>query len=412
MGARATRLSFAAVNNAKAKEKDYVLSDGAGLQLRVRRTNSKQWNFNYTHPVTKKRCNIGLGMFPTISLAEAREAADICRDQVQRGLDPKEERAKKQHVEQNAVHHTVYSLTQEWFEVKRSAISVDYAQDVWRSFEMHVFPKIAHVQVKEISAPDVIGILRPLEAKGNLETVKRIVQRLNEVMTFGVNCGYLMVNPLSDIRAAFRSPKKQRMPALASNELPELMHRLNYASINICTRCMIEFQLHTMTRPNETSEARWEEIDFVNRMWIIPAYRMKMKREHRVPLTEQSLKILQHMQTISRNSEFIFVSPRYNNQPANSQTANMALKRMGFKGRLVSHGLRALASTTLNEQGFEPDLIEAALAHVDSNQVRTAYNRTDFYKRRIPMMEWWSQHIVNASTESLTIGVKRFESCF
>jgi integrase len=123
------------------------------------------------------------------------------------------------------------------------------------------------------------------------------------------------------------------------------------------------------------------------------------------------------MQTISRNSEFIFVSPRYNNQPANSQTANsqtanMALKRMGFKGRLVSHGLRALASTTLNEQGFEPDLIEAALAHVDSNQVRTAYNRTDFYKRRIPMMEWWSQHIVNASTESLTIGVKRFESYF
>jgi integrase len=176
------------------------------------------------------------------------------------------------------------------------------------------------------------------------------------------------------------------------------------ASIKRTTRCLIEWQLHTITRPSEAAGARWDE-----KVWIIPAERMKKRREHRIPLTEQMLDLLKVIKPISVHREYIFPSDRDPKKPCNSQTANMALKRMGFAGRLVSHGLRSLASTTLNEQSFDRDLVEAALAHVDDNQVRSAYNRTDYLERRRPMMSWWSEHIKEAAQGSLSVtGTKQF----
>ena len=175
------------------------------------------------------------------------------------------------------------------------------------------------------------------------------------------------------------------------------------ASIKRTTRCLIEWQLHTMTRPSEASGAMWKEIDMESKVWTIPSERMKKRRDQRIPLTDQMLAILEVMKPISGHREFVFPSDRDPKKPCNSQTANMALKRMGFAGRLVSHGLRSLASTTLNEQGFDRDLIEAALAHVDDNQVRSAYNRTDYLERRRPMMNWWSEHILEAATGCFSV---------
>ncbi len=249
----------------------------------------------------------------------------------------------------------------------------------------------------------IIELLKPIEAKGSLETVKRLAQRLNEIMNYAANCGLIKANPLTGIKAAFKKPKKENMAALAPTELPELMSAIANASIKRTTRCLLEWQLHTMTRPAEAAGARWDELDLDNKVWIIPAERMKKRREHRIPLTEQMLAILEVIKPISGHREYIFPSDRDPQKPCNSQTANMALKRMGFAGRLVSHGLRSLASTTLNEQGFEADLIEAALAHVDDNQVRSAYNRTDYLERRIPMMYWWSGHIGEAAKGSLSV---------
>lgn len=173
-----------------------------------------------------------------------------------------------------------------------------------------------------------------------------------------------------------------------------------------------------MTRPVEAAAARWSEINFEERIWTIPAERMKKRREHRIPLTDQTIAILEYLQPISGHREHIFPSdraPKTHSDRApkthcNSQTANMALKRMGFAGRLVSHGLRSIASTALNEQGFEPDLIEAALAHVDKNQVRSAYNRSDYLERRRPMMCWWSEYIEEAAKGSLSVtGTKQLK---
>jgi len=161
--------------------------------------------------------------------------------------------------------------------------------------------------------------------------------------------------------------------------------------------------LHTMVRPSEAAAASWSEIDFKNKLWNIPASRMKKAREHSIPLTEQALSLLEAIKPISGHREFVFPSDREPRKHANVSTANMAIKRMGYKGRLVSHGLRAIASTTLNEQGFDSDIIESALSHVDNNEVRRAYNRADYLERRAKMMTWWSNHIESCANGNFSL---------
>ncbi|MCX2496854.1 integrase domain-containing protein [Plesiomonas shigelloides] len=405
-----TRLSDTQIKAAKPKDKEYVLSDGDGLRIRVKPNGSKFWLLNYTHPIKKTRTNLSLGKYPEVSLANARKLALEARELLAQGIDPLDAR-KQQQEEHKAIHeHTLFNVTQEWFAIKKDDVTPDYAVDIWRSLELHIFPYIANTPVRDITAPQVIELLKPIAAKGSLETVKRLAQRLNEVMNFATNCGLIQANPLTGIKAAFKKPKKENMAALKPAELAELMGAVANASIKRTTRCLIEWQLHTMTRPSESSGARWDEIDWEANVWTIPAARMKKRRQHRIPLTQQMLDLLDVMKPISGRREFIFPSDRDPQKPCNSQTANMALKRMGFAGRLVSHGLRSLASTTLNEQGFEPDLIEAALAHVDDNQVRSAYNRTDYLERRKPMMCWWSEHIEEAAKGSISIaGIKQLK---
>lgn len=405
-----TPLTDKEIKASKPSDKEYNLFDGDGLRLRIKPNGSKLWLLNYTHPIKKKRSNLSLGKYPDLSLANARKNALEAKELIAQGIDPQENK-KRQQLEHKSIHkHTFLNVSTRWFEIKKDSITPDYAVDIWRSLVLHIFPSLSTTPIKEITAPLIIDLLKPIEAKGSLETVKRLSQRLNEVMNFATNCGLIQANPLTGIKAAFKKPKKENMAALAPAELPELMSAIANASIKRTTRCLIEWQLHTMTRPSEASGTKWEEIDLDAKVWTIPAERMKKRREHRIPLTEQMLELLEVIKPISGHREFVFPSDRDPRKPCNSQTANMALKRMGFAGRLVSHGLRSLASTTLNEQGFDADLIEAALAHVDDNQVRSAYNRTDYLERRIPMMCWWSGHIDEAAQGSLSVtGTKQLK---
>ena len=403
MGAQATRLSDVKVKAAKPKEKDYILTDGKGLQMRVRINGSKLWNFNYIQPVTKKRINMGLGTFPEVSLAQARKRTVEARELVAQGLDPKEKRDAERHAKKAATEHTFENISAAWFELKKDSVTPAYAEDIWRSLTLHVFPDLATTPISAITAPKVINLLRPIETKGSLETVKRLTQRLNEIMTYGVNSGLIHANPLSGIRSVFKKPKKKNMAALAPDELKELMVAIANASIKRTTRCLIEWQLHTMTRPAEAATSRWADIDFEKKIWTIPAERMKKRRTHIIPLTEQSLALLEAIKPYSENREYVFPADRDPRTHCNSQTANMALKRMGFEGRLVSHGMRSMASTILNEHGWDPELIEVALAHVDKDEVRSAYNRAEYIDRRRPMMTWWSKHIQEAATGSLSV---------
>ena len=200
-----------------------------------------------------------------------------------------------------------------------------------------------------------------------------------------------------------QSPKKKHMPTLKPEQLPELMQRIANASIKRTTRCLIEWQLHTMTRPSEAAGTKWEEIDIKAGLWLIPAERMKKKRPHTIPLSPQALSLLEVMKPISAKREHVFPADRNPRTHTHEQTANMALKRMGYGGSLVAHGMRSLASTTLNEQGFDPDVIEMALAHTDKNGVRGSYNFAEYLERRKVMMCWWSEHIENAAKGNLSL---------
>lgn len=394
--AKTTPLSNTEIKQAKPRGKVYKLADGLGLQLRVKPNGSKSWLLDYIKPHTGKRSSLGLGSYPEVSLADARKLRSEARELLAKRIDPKENRDDHQRQEQEKHTNTFIRVAEKWFEVKRTEIQENTAHDLWRSLQNHVFPQLGNYPISKITAPLTIEVLKPVQAKGSLETVKRLSQRLNEIMTFAVNTGLIHANPLSGIKCAFLKPTKQNMPSLAPDELPEFLKTLEYASIKLVTRLLIEWQLHTMTRPNEAAGARWSEIDFDKNLWTIPAERMKKKRIHCIPLTKQAIQILERVQPISGKREYIFPADRTPTKHINEQTANAAIKRMGFKGRLVAHGLRSIASTTLNERGFNSDIIEAALAHVDKNEVRRAYNRTDYLERRRAMMEWWSEYIDSA----------------
>lgn len=402
--ARTTKpLTNTEVKQAKPKEKVFTLSDGAGLQLRVKPNGTKLWLFDYQRPYTKKRTSLSFGSYPSLSLADARIKREEAKELLAKDIDPKEYRDEQNKLKELEHNNTLEFIAAKWLKTKRSKVSDAHANDTWRSLELHIFPKLGKVPINKITAVKTIDVIEPIAAKGSLETVKRLCQRLNEVMVYSVNTGIIKNNPLAGIKEAFQTPVKQHLPTLKPEQLPTLMMALATASIKITTRCLIEWQLHTMVRPSEASGTRWEEIDFDNALWNIPAERMKKKKPHTVPLTEQSLMLLEVMKDLSHNSEFVFPSDRDPRKPTNSQTANTALKRMGFHKQLVAHGLRSLASTILNEQGFDPDVIEASLAHVGKNEVRNAYNRAEYIERRKPVMAWWSEYVDKAATGNMSL---------
>ncbi len=387
------------IRQAKPKEKEYNLSDGQGLQLRIKPTGKKVWLLNYCRPKTKKRANLAIGRYPSTSLSTARQHRDDALTLLAQGIDPSEFKAEQELSRNN--QHSFYAISQQWFEVKRHSVTEDYAQDIWRSLELHLFPSIGNLNIHDLKPQIVINTLKPLANKGNLESVKRVCQRLNEVITYAVNIGIIEINVFLGIRHAFQPPKATHMPTLEPHELGKLMVDIHNASIRRVTRLLIEWQLHTMVRPSEASGTQWCEIDEEQRLWVIPAERMKKKMAHTVPLSDYAIKLLQEAKSLNDNSLFVFPADRKRGEPTNPQTANMALKRMGYQGKLVAHGLRALASTTLNEKGIDPDLIEAALAHTDKNSVRRAYNRTTYIERRREVMNIWSQHIISTYKDSL-----------
>ena len=402
--ARVTKpLTNTEVDRAKPQAKVSSLFDGDGLELKVNPTGTKKWVFKYYKPFTKKRTNLTFGVYPDISLAEARKLRAKAKELLAKDIDPKEHKDKLSSQQKERIENTLMSVAAKWFEVKKPEVTPDYAIDIWRSLELHVFSELGKYPISEITAPIAIKAVKPIAEKGSLETVKRVNQRLNEIMNYAVNTGIIHSNPLSGIKAAFKSPIKQNMPSIKPEELPKLMQALSIASIKIVTRYLIEWQLHTMVRPSEAAGVKWIEIDFENKLWNIPAKRMKKKRPHSIPLTTQTLNLLSSIKPISGHREHIFPADRNPRNHTNNQTANAAIKRMGYKGKLVAHGLRSIASTTLNEQGFDHDLIESALAHVDHNEVRRAYNRADYLKRRSTMMDWWSDHIEKCATGNFSL---------
>lgn len=392
--ARTTRpLTNTEVLRSKAIDKDLTLHDGDGLFMVVKTTGKKLWRFRYQRPVTKQRTMMGLGAFPALSLADARRLRADYLSLLANGIDPQTQAEKVTEQQQIALDSIFSTVASNWFTLKQASVTPEYAKDIWRSLEKDVFPAIGEIPVQEIKARKLVEALEPIKARGALETVRRLVQRINEIMIYAVNTGLIDANPASGIGMAFEKPKRQHMPTLRPDELPMLIRSLSMSNLSIPTRCLIEWQLLTLVRPSEASGTLWSELDFDAKLWIIPAERMKAKRPHMVPLSNQALDILEIMKPISFHRLHVFPSRNHPLQSLNSQTANAALKRIGYSGKLVAHGLRSIASTALNEANFDKDVIEVSLAHADKNEVRRAYNRSTYLEQRRVMMDWWGSFV-------------------
>lgn len=400
--ARLTKpLTDTEIKNARPKEVEYTLHDGDGLQLLIKTSGKKVWQYRYSRPFNQKRAKLTFGPYPEVTLADARQRRHEARTLLTKDIDPYTHQQSLRRQALEAQSNTFKIVAGQWLQLKKSSITADYASDIWRSLEKDIFPAIGEISITDIKAPTLVQAIQPVQSRGALETVRRLCQRINEVMIYAMNAGLIDTAPSINISKAFEKPQKKHMPSIRPDQLPQLMQTMRLASIELPTRCLFMWQLLTLTRPSEASDTRWQEIDLDAREWRIPAERMKMKRAHIVPLSVQALAVLELMRPLSSQREYVFSSRIKPLQPMSSQTVNAALKRAGLGGILVSHGMRSIASTALNEQGFPPDVIEAALAHVDKNEVRRAYNRSDYLEQRRPMMQWWADFVKAADNGSL-----------
>ena len=409
--ARTTRsLTDTEVKQAKPKEKEYNLSDGEGLSLRIKPNSSKLWIFNYYRPYTRKRANIGFGQYPALSLAEARKLRFNARELLAQEIDPKTYREERAQEAKNTIENTFSKYAEKWREIKKAELKEPTIRRAYQTLSKHALPVLKDIPISQVKPKQVLSIMNPIISEGKHETVKRLCAFINQIMRLAVADGSLEFNPLSDLSKLFPTVNREHFKTLKPEQLPYLLKVMAHANISRITRCMFELQLHTAVRPVEAATARWEEFDLKEKLWFIPAEKMKKNREHIIPLSPQVLDMLELLHPISGKKEYLFPGVKNPLSHANRETVNTAMKRNGLKGQIVSHGLRALFSTTCHEQGLDSELIETALAHLDKNESRRAYNRSEYLKRRRVLMCWWSEHIAKASVGSLSVlGLKELK---
>ncbi|MBH0043743.1 tyrosine-type recombinase/integrase [Pseudoalteromonas sp. SWXJZ10B] len=394
------RLTDRKIKSIVATGKEQTFSDGNCLVLRVRANGTKSWRFKYT--VNKKVTKLSLGAYPAVTLAEARSVAVNYLQLLAKGIDPKEYESTKKVEAGRKLANTFLAAAELWFERKQTTVTAHHAAREWRTLEMYIFPKLKDSPLESITAIDTIEILRPLETDGKHSTIKRICQSLNQIMDYSVNHGFINANPLAKIIKVFTKNTVEHMATIKPEELPDFLTAVNNSqTIQDKTKLLILWQLHTMTRSKEAAGTKWADINIEEAVWVIPAEEMKRRRAHRVPLTPATLAILEQMKPLSGHHEYVFPSERNENSHASTYTVNAAIKRsLGYKDKLVAHGLRSVASTALHEEGYDSLLVEACLAHADENETRAAYNRSDYLEQRRPIMTWWSEFIEQAPKDN------------
>lgn len=403
MARNAKMLTNTAIEKAKPKAKEYSLSDGLGLSLRIKPNGAKLWLFNYYRPFSKKRNNMSFGGYPEISLSQAREQREQCRALLVQNIDPQTHRQALEQAKAVEMNNTFEQIAWQWFEHRktRANFSATYQNDVKRLIERILLPAFGKLAITHITAPIALNAFKPLQEKGTLETLKRAIQKLNEIMTFALHREIIPYNPTANLSKEFDSPRVEHFKTIKPEDLSEFLYCLNNAQIHLQTRYLILWQLLTMTRPNESATARYCDIDEKAKIWTIYINKgIKQDdngREHKITLSRQAMALLREIKKLSGGKTYLFPSVKNPQTHVNTQTANAAIKRMGYHGKLVAHGLRSIASTYLNEQGHNPELIEVALSHINQDRIRMAYNRADYLKQRFELLQAWADFVDECS---------------
>jgi integrase len=388
-------LSDAKARNAKAKAKPYKISDGEGLFLLVKPTGAKYWRLRYFFAGKEKA--LALGVYPQVSLADARDRRAEARRQLAAGCNPIDaKREAKRQVTLRAAN-SFETVAREWFEKREHEWAASSLRTMRARLEQHILPRLGPRPVAEIAPPEVLAMLRLVEAKGALETAHRVMQMCGQVFMYAIATGRAERNPVPDLRGALKSPVVKHHSFLTASELPEFLTKLDAYDGNVHTKLALRLLLLTFVRTNELRGAQWTEIDWDKAEWRIPAERMKMKELHIVPLSKQTIATLRDLQMHSGNRQYIFPNEHDSSTFMSENTMLFALYRMGYHSRATGHGFRSTASTILNEHGFRSDVIERQLAHSERDTVRAAYNHAQYLPERRTMMQWWANYLEKAA---------------
>ncbi|WGE51324.1 tyrosine-type recombinase/integrase [Actinobacillus equuli subsp. haemolyticus] len=388
------------IKNLKPQTSVFQVSDGSsGLLLRIYPSGVKSWIFSYIHPVTRKRITKkSFGKYPEISLAQARKIRDEFKSLLVQGIDPYEYKANQLKAKEKE-EETLETLAYKWIEWKaeKDKLKEDTKKKTIRRLEIHLFPRFKNYRVTQIEISDCIEKLKDLQANHS-DILYRVIGNFIEIMTYARFLQLVKYNPIADLKQAFSYQEATHQPTITPQELSEFLKELDKSDRKYETKLLVKWQLLTILRPAEAVAVEWSEIDWENKILTLPAEKMKGgKRAHRVALNSQALAILEEMKKFNGHRRFIFCCRVNRDKPANSQTVNNAIKKMSngkYRGLLVAHGLRSIASTYLHERfTTEYHVVEACLAHVDINSVKTSYHRGDYLERRFPIMQAWGDFV-------------------
>ncbi|MCW3479547.1 tyrosine-type recombinase/integrase [Neisseriaceae bacterium JH1-16] len=384
-------LTDLAIRQAKPLDKSYHMPDGGSLFLEVTPAGGKRWLFRYRF--AGKPGKLALGKYPAVTLAEAREKAAQARRQLDEGLNPGHEKKVAKATAKTAAANAFEIIAREWHAKELPRWSEDHAARVLESLEADAFSALGRIPVADLAAPLILETVRKIEKRGAVDTAGRVLQRISAIMRYAIQTGRAEYNPAADLSGALRAAKVEHRPAMPRSELPEFYRRLEAEPLLFPTRIAMHLLILTFVRPGELRAARWDEFNIERAEWRIPAERMKMRAPHLVPLSRQALALLEELRPLTGRSALLFPAQTDHDKPMSENTLSYALGRMGYKGTATPHGFRALASTVLNEEGFDPDVIERQLAHAERNKVRAAYHRAEYLEERRRMMQWWADFL-------------------
>ena len=389
------------ISNAKPKDRIQTLFDGGGLYLEIKPSGVKTWRMKCR--IAGKPVQLTFGQYPTVSLAVARKHREKAKELIKAGLDPREEKKAAEIANKQETEYTFQNIAMQWYQDRLPEWKDTTARKTLSALERDVFPFIGSIPIADIMHQPVIDVLKAIEVRGALETAKEAKSHISRIFKFAIMRGIAKYNPVNDLDGVLRKSSIGHYKSITVDELPKFLSALDRNAIRmfLSTRIAINLMLLVFVRTSELIGAEWSEINLDAGVWVIPWQRMKMgsrkinpdTQDHRIDLPRQAVELLREQFIYSGNRQYVFPSQRDPKKPMSNGAILMALRRMGYQGRMTGHGFRALAASALGELGYRREVIERALSHKERDKVQAAYHRAGFIKERKKMLQHWADYL-------------------
>ena len=384
-------LSDTKARQTKPRNKSYKLADQGGLYLHISAHGGKSWRYDYR--LHGRRETLTIGAYPELALAEARERHMRARKRVAQGESPAQQKRTDKRAAVEAAAGTFRAVADEWYGAKAQHRSGSWRESIRRWLDKELYPIIGNRRLGDITPADVLDIMRRVADRGAARTASYVRLVVSQVYQHAIRNLRAEYDPAQSLRGALVMPEVEHHAPLLSRDIPAFIETLDAYPGRLQTKLGVKLLLLTFVRKQELMQATWDEVDFAGAAWRIPAHRMKMRDPHIVPLSRQALECFRDLKEVACGSQYVLPHHGALDKPMSATTINKAFERMGYQGRFTPHGLRATASTLLNEMGFRPDVIERQLAHTERNRIRAAYNQAEYLEERRAMMQSWADFI-------------------